>query len=178
MVYLRHMVGRLRIGILALVLGFLLLHFSLVWLYVNPFQAEKDRSFWGQFYCTPFFSQGWTMFVPVPHNNYMLFVDYTTKGQKQQREIFQSLVARHRANRLAGYEPTLVAFTNSIHYFEHSTPLNASLNGPVRDDLYFKILKHSAINYVKRECRCEPQNARVILLIKPANGDAMRVYFD
>src|SRR4051812_8396112 len=117
------MVQRLRIGILALVLGFLLLHFSMVWLYVNPFQAEKDRSFWGQFYCTPFFNQGWTMFVPVPKNNYMIFLDYTLNGKKQSAEIFQSLVTKHRTNRLAGYEPLVVAFTNSIHFFEYTTPL-------------------------------------------------------
>src|SRR5690349_11998462 len=104
------MVDRLRIGILAVVLGFLLWHFSMVWLYVNPFQAEKDRSFWGQWYCSPFFSQGWTMFVPVPENNYMLFANYKIKGQKRSAELFQSQVTKHRTNRLAGYEQMVVAF--------------------------------------------------------------------
>ena len=172
------MVDRLRIGILALVLGFLLFHFSMVWLYVNPFQGEKDRSFWGQFYCTPFFSQGWAMFIPVPQNNYMLFVDYTLNGKKQSAEIFQTLVTKHRANRLAGHEPAIIAFTNSIHFFEYATPLQEALNGPVKDDLYFRILKHSTVNYLKRECKCEPDNVRVTLLIKPTNGAPMKAYFD
>jgi hypothetical protein len=172
------MVDRLRIGILAVVLGFLVWHFSMVWLFINPFQAEKDRSFWGQWYCNPFFSQGWTMFVPVPENNYLIFVDYTLNGKKRSAEVFQSLIGKHRSNRLAGYEPTVVAFDNSIHFFEYNTTLQERLNGPIREDLYFKILKHTAVKYLSLECKCNPENPRLTLVIKPTGGKGMRVYYD
>jgi hypothetical protein len=161
-----------------MVLGFLVLHFTMVWLYVNPFQSEKDRSFWGQWYCTPFFTQGWTMFVPVPQNNYLLFISYESAGKKYSRELYQSLVMKHRENRVAGYEPVVVAFTNSIHFFEYNTPLREKLNGPISEnDLYFRILKHSAVNYLKNECKCVPEHVRLTLLVKPALGGPMRAYF-
>ncbi len=167
----------MRIGILAVVLGILLMHFVMVWLYVNPFQKEAERSFWGQWYCTPFFSQGWTMFIPVPENNYMIFVDYEVNGEKKRDEIFADLVRTHRSNRLAGYEPLVVAFNNSIHFFEYNTTLQKNLNGPVRNDLYFDIIRHSAKQYTKHICKCEPANFRMILLIKPTGNRPMRVYY-
>lgn len=170
------MIQRVRIGILVAVLGILLLHFTMVWLFVNPFQSEPHKNFWGQWYCSPFFSQGWNLFVPVPRNNYMIFVEYKTGGQIVKREIFRSLVETHRANRLGGNEGLVIAFTNSIHYFEHATTLRSRLNGPVENDLYFNIVRHAALNYTASLCDCEPYDFRMILYVQPLDGPGRAYY--
>lgn len=170
------MIQRVRIGILASVLGVLLLHFTLVWLHVNPLQKEPGSNFWGQWYCSPFFSQGWNMFVPVPEYNYMLFVEYEVRGKKQKKEIFQSLVEKHRANRVAGHEALLIAFVNSIHYFVYATDKKEKLNGPVKGNLYFEIVKHAARQYTAHDCQCEPAGFSMILLVQPLEGRPM-AYF-
>lgn len=148
----------------------------MVWLYVNPLQQEPYKNFWGQWYCSPFFSQGWNLFVPTPKNNYFVFVEYESGGKKIKEEVFQSLVLQHRANRIAGNESLVIAFTNGIHFFEHTTTLREKLNGPVKDDLYFEIVRHTAENYVKHACDCEPANFRMILYIKPLDGEPRAYY--
>jgi hypothetical protein len=171
------MIQRLRIGILAIVLGFLCLHFLMVWLHINPFRPQGTVSYWGEWYCSPFFSQGWTLFTPVPRNNYMIFVEYEKEGKKIRREIFQSLVQKHRTNRFAGLEPFVVAFVNSIHYFYHTTPLQKPLNGPISGVLYFDIVEHTARRFVMNDCDCDPKNFSMVLLIVPHSGGQPRAYY-
>jgi hypothetical protein len=170
-------IQRLRIGILAIVLGFLLLHFFMVALHVNPFRKPGNPNYWGEWYCSPFFSQGWTLFTPVPENNYMIFVEYRDGGKLVRREIFQELVNRHRHNRFTGLEPFIVAFVNSIHYFYHTTPEKKALNGPIKNVLYFDIVEHTAKRMVMNQCKCDPSGFSMILYVIPFDGSAPMVYF-
>lgn len=171
------MLFRLRLGILIATLACLALHFGMVGLHVNPFRAPEKPSFWGDWYCSPFFTQGWTLFAPVPDNNYMIFVDYELDGRKVRREIFRDLVLKHRTNRFAGLEPLVVAFANSIHFFEHTTEMQQALNGPVKDELYFDMLLHAVRRYEVNRCGGEPKNFRMILLVLPVDGKNARAYF-
>lgn len=148
----------------------------MVWLFTNPFSKQGLPYYISHWYCTPFFTQAWTLFVPVPEYNLMLFVEYRSKGVICREEIFKKLVIKHRYNRLAGNESLIIAFNNSIHHFIYGTKENRQLNGPVTDDLNWDILQHSAEQYIREQCKCRPDSFQMRLLVMPLNGRS-RVYY-
>ena len=149
-------------------------HFTLVILFANPFNA-KIPSIAGR-YVYPFFQQSWTMFAPAPSNNYRLFVEYDYNGLHKY-DLFAEVNGLHQQNRLRGYEPLMLVFSNSIHYFEHATPLRKKLNGPVRNDLFFTMLEHSVLNYIREKHDSKISQVKIILCVLEAGGK-QRVYFN
>jgi hypothetical protein len=115
------------------------------------------------------------MFVPAPVNNYRLFVDFNCGG-RQRYDLFQQVTLAHQENRFSGYEPLVLAFSNSIHYFEHAAKLRGKLNGPIKNDLYFSIIEHSARNYIRVKHHCDPQDLKLLLMV--SSPDDTRVYFN
>jgi len=146
----------------------------MVLLFANPFSQYIPLI--SRSYAYPFFQQKWNMFVPAPSGNYRLFVDFECKGT-QRYDLFQRLVFMHQDNRFSGGEPLVLAFSNSIHYFEHHTTERGRLNGPVRNDRLFSMIEHSALNLVKQLHGCETDSVKIILLVEDYNGNA-RAYFN
>jgi hypothetical protein len=150
------------------------LHFSLVIAFANPWSSSIPPI--AMRYAYPFFQQSWEMFVPAPSSNYKLFVEYECNGI-QKYDLFEEVNTAHHQNRLKGYEPLMLLFSNSIHYFEYSTPLQEKLNGPMRNDLHFTMIEHSALNYVRKKHDCQIPRIKMVLYISgPATGQ--RVYFN
>lgn len=150
------------------------LHFSLVIAFANPLSPDIPSV--ARRYVYPFFQQSWEMFVPPPSSNYKLFVEYECNGLHKY-DLFAEINTAHQKNRLKGYEPLMLVFSNSIHYFEHSTPMLNKLNGPVRNDLYFSMIEYSALNYVRKKHNCQIPAIKMTLLVNdPSTGQ--RVYFN
>lgn len=125
----------------------------------------------------PYFHQNWNLFAPVPHTNYRLFARIDS-GKSNYTEVMGELIARHRANRLAGYEPLVIAFSNSIHYFEKNCPMQGRVNGPVKDDLYFTILEKATWHYLHYTQRINTEPLKLLLLVEDTKGGQKRVYFN
>jgi hypothetical protein len=155
-------------GIFALVF-----HFTMTISYAGPISIPAIPSFR---YMYPFFQQSWNLFVPTPVSNYRLFVEFDCHG-RQRFDLFAKLVAAHRENRLKGYEPLVIAFSNSMHYFEHTTSLKAALNGPVSADPYFNMITYSAGNYLRQSYGCAIDTLKIILVVEPLY-ERPRVYFN
>jgi hypothetical protein len=163
-----------------IVLGFsaFVIHFLFVTIYAYPFKGEKSRiQYWAQAYTYPFFRQGWGLFVPPPANNYQLFVEYEHDGV-HKRDIFSEIVVAHQTNRLRGLEPVIIALSNSIYIFEQTTAHQAKLNGPIEDDIFFKIVEHVAKMYIQKTAAVRPVNPKVILLVTDARTGIQRAYYN
>lgn len=156
----------------------LLLHFVLVIIYADPFASGKSRlRQYAQWYANPFFHQNWNVFVPPPDTNYHLYAEYENNGIVR-RDLFTEIMNKHRSNRLAGSGPILLAFANSIHYFEKNTKLAQSINGPVKNDPYFKMIEHSALNYLKHSGNISGNKLRLILVVENVRLKNTKVYFN
>lgn len=159
-------------------LGLLALHVVLLLVYADPYpKNEGTLAAVANRYCYPYFHQNWNLFAPAPDCNYRLFVRYEDHGW-QQKDIFGEMLARHQANRLAGYEPLVVAFSNSIHYFEKNTALQQPLNGPVKNDAYFSMLERAAQSYLRHTRGIEQQDLGLALTVENVQTKSRRVYFN
>ena len=125
----------------------------------------------------PYFTQNWNLFVPPPNTNYKLFVEYEDHGI-QKKEVFAEIMSQHQNNRLKGYGPLLLAFSNSIHYFEKNTSLQKPLNGPIKNDLYFKMIEKSALSYLQATQKIKLDSLKIRLLVQSLPGDSQKVYFN
>jgi hypothetical protein len=169
---------RWRMIVLCLGLLVLALHVLLLCMYVNPLPGSKGRFYFQAYnYVYPFFHQNWNLFAPAPDCNYSLLAMYEDQGPKVL-DVFGEIVQKHQANRLAGHEPLVLAFSNSIHYFEKNSPGQQALNGPVKDDLNFTILERTVKGYLKETRRLEQVPIRLFLVVDNIHTGQRRVYFN
>lgn len=154
-----------------------MMHFCLVIVFANPVGHEKNKmSYIAGAYVYPYFQQNWNLFTPAPVSNYTLYAKPDNENVSQ--DIFNEILIKHQSNRLAGDEPFLIAFTNTIHYFEKNTSLIASLNGPLKGDRYFDILEHSTKNYLQISRKKHFSSVKLILIVKDVITKEQRVYFN
>jgi hypothetical protein len=150
----------------------------LILIFANPFSTRKQKlDYYAEWYVYPYFSQNWNLFVPPPNVNYKLFVEYDDHGI-QKKDIFQEILLQHQKNRLKGYGPLLLAFSNSIHYFEKATEQTKQLNGPIKDDKYFEIIEKSALNYLKHTYGNGIKDLKLTLVIEDIHSRRQRAYFN
>jgi hypothetical protein len=170
------MTRRIKITAALLLLSLLALHFTLVTITaVSPDTSSKLR-FIAWYYNYPFFQQNWNLFVPPPSNNYNLYASFECEGQKNL-DVFSDILQRH-SNRLAGYEPLVIAVSNSIYYFDANYKKPSSLNGPVRNDERFRMLEHFSQNYLEHLFRKKVNNLKLILVISSVKNKEQRIYFN
>lgn len=155
------------------------MHFFLILIYANPFPSNTKRTlnYYAQWYVYPYFNQNWNLFVPPPSTNYKLLVSFQDKG-KQSVDIFNEILIQHQTNRFAGHSALLLAFSNSIHYFEKNTPLQNALNGPVKNDLYFQILKQAAKNYIQSTRNINIDELKLSLCVEDLPSKKIKVYYN
>lgn len=149
----------------------------LVIFYALPFKSNNKLTFFSQVYVRPFFHQNWNLFAPAPQSNYRLLAVYND-GKINKRDVFTEILSKHQTNRLAGYGPLLLAFSNGIHYFENNTPLRNSINGPVKNDPYFSMLEHSVKNYLLNTRKTITEEVKIILIVDNADTHEERIYFN
>ena len=154
-----------------------LMHFTFVFFYAFPFKAKNKLAFFSQAYVYPLFQQNWNLFAPVPDANYRLFVAYEKSG-KQSVDLFTQIVTQHQTNRLSGCGPLVLAFSNSIHYFEKNTAFQANLNGPIVNDLNFSIIEHAAYHYLRSRQKISAQKIKLILVVDDVQTNQQRIYFN
>jgi len=155
----------------------LCIHFALVSVFANPYSKNKGKiDYYAEWYVYPYFTQNWNLFVPPPNTNYTLFAEYQDYG-KQRTDIFQELVLKHQANRLKGHGSVLLAFSNTIHYFEKNTTLQQPLNS-VKNDLYFQMIEKSALNYLQHARGIKIDSLKIRLVVQTLGSNSDKVYFN
>jgi hypothetical protein len=104
-------------------------------------------------------------------------VSYQKNGI-HKKDVFNEIVIKHQSNRLVGMGPLVLAFSNTIHYFEKNTGRLEKLNGPISGDKYFEILEHEARNYLINTEKIEPQLVKLFLVVENVLSHERRVYFN
>ena len=154
-------------------------HFVFILIYANPFpfKTKHKLEYYAQWYVYPFFNQNWNLFVPPPSTNYKLLVSFADNG-KQSIDIFNEILIQHQTNRFTGNSALLLAFSNSIHYFEKNTLLKNTLNGPVKNDLNFQILEQSAKKYIQSTRNITLDQLKLSLCVEDLSSKKTKVYYN
>lgn len=160
------------------VLFSIVVHFVLVFAFINPVKRAEGRfHYYAMFYLYPFFDQGWNLFAPVPHSNYHLYVKYKQGSEIKQFDLVDHIQNHHASNRLGGYETLSLALSNSIHNFEYSTSLHEKINGPIRDDINYLVVQHFANAFVNALSDGQAKDLHFILMITNVETNAQQVYY-
>ena len=155
----------------------LLMHFSLVVIYANPFHGRINRTgYLAGAYVYPYFHQSWSLFVPAPTCNYSLFAK--ADGDTFSTDVFNELVIKHQENRFYGYGPLVIAFSNSMHYFETNTRLRHTLNGPVKEDKFFAMIENAAEKYLQHSRKRKVTKVKLILVVEGVATKERRGYYN
>jgi hypothetical protein len=146
-------------------------HFALVSSYLikpNPYSL---------LYSYPFFHQNWNLFVPPPDCNYYLYV-YNKDQSPQVIDVFNEILTQHQKNRLKGYEPLLIALSNSIYYFEKEAEAQNFTIGKATKNENYSIMEKIAKSYLKSTKKADTKNSKFILFVKSLTCKKTRIYFN
>jgi len=168
---------RLKIFCLCAGLFFVSTHFIMLFFYKPEGTKRNKLDFYSALYVYPFFHQTWRLFSPPPDSNFKLYAHFEKSGI-HKIDLFSEILQDHRSNRLKGLEPLLLAFVNSIHYFEKNTRYKDPVNGPVKNDLYFTMLEHSSRQYLKHKYKFEGGPLRLILVVENISNGEKKVFFN
>ena len=160
-------------------MGFFLLaiHFISIFIYSRPFVAPKTKlEFYSQAYIYPYFQQNWNLFATVPNSNYNLYCEFENNGI-QKIDVFNEVKILHQTNRLKGYGPLLISLANSIHYFEKNAGAGKVINGPINDDLNFKIIEQVTKNYLEYSRQLKIKKLKIVLVVRSQNNKP-KIYFN
>lgn len=156
----------------------LIIHFGFAFVYSKPIAVQKGKlDYYSQGYIYPYFHQNWNLFVPIPESNYKLVCEFENNGL-QKVDVFAEIRIAHQTSRLKGYEPLLVAFTNSIYFFEKNTKQQEAINTSFVSDLSFKIIERAAQNYLEYTRKIKITKLKVILVISQSITNKQKVYFN
>lgn len=154
----------------------MLVHFAGVFIYSKPFISDKNKlDFYAQAYIYPYFHQNWNLFAPAPTKNYKLFCEFENNG-RQSIDLFAEIKTKHQSNRLKGYGPLVVAFSNSFHYLEKAS--DKKMNGPMDSDINFKMIEHFAKNYLEYSRSTSIKRLKLMLVVENAIIGEQKIYFN
>lgn len=156
----------------------LTIHFGSVFIYSKPIDSQKQKvEFYAQAYVYPYFHQNWNLFVPIPDANYKLFCEFENNG-KQIVDLFEEITIKHQTNRLLGFDPLIVAFSNSFHFFESNDQYKKIMNGPIQNDLNFSMIEHAAKNYLEYTRKIKIQKVKLMLVTQQTFTNKQKIYFN
>lgn len=125
---------------------YLTLHFSAVIFYASPGDYFGKMKSYVFPYMYPYFHQSWSLFVPVPKENFNVYVK--VHGEKWE-DVFQNVVRKHQSNRLGGNEDLMLAFSNGLMYYALSA---SETNAIITDDasnVNFEVIKKLILQFYK-----------------------------
>jgi hypothetical protein len=113
------------------------------------------------------------LFTPPPENNYNLYVIYKDgKNQPVTIDVFAEVISEHQINRLKGMESLVLAFSNTIHYFEtNHEPGHASGKN-------FELLENLTVNYLMYSRGEKIIKPKLILVASNINTKSRRVFYN
>jgi hypothetical protein len=115
----------------------------------------------------PYFHQSWTLFVPVPKENFNVYVKHA--GQDWE-DLFYEIYSKHQNNRLAGQEELMLALSNSLRYYASSVSDVSSIEKDDDSNINFMVLKKIIVNYYTLRSGNKPKDMEIIIRTKDISG--------
>lgn len=118
-------------------------------------------------YVYPYFHQSWNMFVPIPKQNFNIYVKYD--GSNWQ-DVFNEIVLKHQRNRLGGSENLSLSLSSAVRYYvstvKNENTVEVYKGGNVNYDVLEKIIKQ----YLSQKNGGTPKKLEIIIRVKNSYG--------
>ena len=148
---------------------YLTVHFFSVIVYSYPYPANDGSKlrFYVFPYVYPYFHQSWSLFVPVPKENFNVYVKH---DEQDWEDLFSKVYSSHQSNRLGGHEALMLALSNSLRYYASSVSETSGLEKDDDSNINFIVLKKIIASYYMVKNGEAPKNIQVIIRIKNINN--------
>lgn len=145
------------------------MHFLAVFAYAFPFKEDNKFKTLSFVYIYPYFHQSWTLFVPIPKQNFYVYVK---SKNNHWRDLFYELNTVHQNNRLCGQENLILSLTNSLRYYASSIKTENCIAQDDNSNIYFDVLKKVIVNYLFLSAGKKPEELEIIIRIKDINDSS------
>jgi len=151
-------------------LVYLTVHFFAVSVYSYPYPANKGSKlrFYVFPYMYPYFHQSWSLFVPVPKENFNIYVKYDGKDWE---DFFYKVYSSNQNYRFGGDEALMLALSNSLRYYVSSVSETSAIEKDDDSNINFVVLKKIIYNYYKEKKGELPGNMEIIIRTKRINSE-------
>lgn len=142
---------------------YLTVHFFAVLVYTFPAKTESKLKFYVFPYVYPYFHQSWSMFAPIPKQNFSVYVRYNNYGWQ---DLFNNINRAHQKNRLAGNEAMLLTFSNALWYYAASAKEVNEVKTDDNANINYVMLKKVIRQYLVISNKQEIKNLEIIIRVK------------
>lgn len=147
---------------------YLTTHFLAVLIYADPANSGNKLKAYVYPYVYPYFHQSWSMFVPVPKQNFNIYVKY--EGS-EWHDVFNEIVTKHQTNRFRGYENISLSLSSAIRYYASSVESKNLMETDDGGNVSLKVIKKMIVRYITLNGGEEPRDLKMIIRIKDVKND-------
>ena len=137
--------------------------------YAFPGKEQNKFKILSFVYVYPYFHQSWEMFVPIPKQNYYVYIKY---DDTEWKDLFYDLNSMHQRNRLKGHENLMLSLGNSARYYASSVKSENAIGEDDDSNIYFNVLKKIIVQYITLNSKNKPQNLQLIIRIKDTENNS------
>jgi len=154
--------------------GYLTVHFLAVLVYAFPVKGENKFKNYVYPYVYPYFHQSWGMFVPVPKQNFNIYVKH---DESEWHDVFNEVVLAHQRNRLAGHENLSIALSSAVRYYASSVKNENSVEVYKGGNTNYNVLAKIIRQYLLLENGKPPKNMEIIIRINDLYGNRFHSHY-
>ncbi len=118
-------------------------------------------------YVYPYFHQSWSMFAPIPKQNFNIYVRHD--GNKWH-DVFNEIVLAHQRNRFGGYENISLSFSNAIRYYASSVKKENSIEVYKGGNENYNVLLKIIVHYLSQKNGSRPKDLEIIIRTSDSYG--------
>ncbi|HWY10543.1 MAG TPA: DUF5819 family protein [Bacteroidia bacterium] len=142
--------------------------------YAFPTKEENKLKSYVYPYVYPYFHQSWSMFVPVPKQNFNIYVKY---DGSEWHDMFSEIVLAHQRNRLGGYENLALSFSSAVRYYASSVKNENNAEIYKGGNTNYDVLEKMIVQYLKLKNGSAPENLEIIIRTGDSYGDRYHSHY-
>lgn len=153
--------------------GILFFHFIFILIYASPVKSINSKLVgYSQKYVYPYFHQSWSLFVPTPTTNNILFVK--TKSNPK----WQVLFPLRKKNRFIGNDAISLLFSSAIVYELSKLPCKSTFYKYKPSNIEFEILNKEITALLKQQYNLKASDSFDLLLLSSNNKEGFSYLFE
>lgn len=137
--------------------------------YAFPAKDENKFKAYVFPYVYPYFHQDWSMFAPIPKQNYTIYVRY---DGHDWYDVFNEVVMAHQNNRFSGHENISISLSSAIRYYASSIESANTYKVDDGSNVNLKVIEKILIKYISKKDGTAPKNMETIIRIRDVDGSA------
>lgn len=155
---------------------FLTVHFTAVLVYADPTPANEGSKLkaFSYPYVYPYFHQSWSMFVPIPKQNFNIYIRDEEHGWE---DIFGQTLNEHQCNRLGGNENLLLSLVAGVHYYASSVGATNFIATDDGSNPYLKVLEKVLTGYMTSKYGKRPVKMETIIRIHDLSSHKIYAHY-